>query len=365
MGYKNLIINFTCGALLFLLFLVGTNYGVDVDHAFRINREHQAAEWLSQGAHVANFRNSDERLINKILIDQGKKVTCLVMGSSRASQINQAMFDHSSFYNYSHAGAGFQDFLAYTRLLKNREALPEKAILVIDPWMLKKPKKQELGALSESYWLFAHQLDLKPNRIHFRHETASQIAYAKLMNLEYLSKNLNSLIRQKYPWMYITSQTDLSDPVKQADGSLSYPAHVRQASIKEIFAKAERMAYGPAIHVLKNFKEIDTTQLNHFEALIEYYQSHQVELMLYLPPFNPIVWGTIQNDPSYKSVLEAESYFRKFAEEQGLLLMGSYNPHNMYLNPEDFYDGMHLSRQATERYFLNGVADRKATLIMS
>ena len=365
MGYKTTIFNFTCGALLFLLFLVGTNYGVDMDHSFRVDREKQVAQWLAQKKHVANFRKSDERLINKLLIEEGKQANCVVLGSSRGLQINQSMFRHTSFHNYAHEGATIQDFLAYTRLLEKREMLPQKVILVLDPWMLNVQKKQFLGPLSESYWLFAHRLDLKPNRIHFRQNAPKRPPYSKLLNLNYLSKNINGLINQEYPWMYTSAQSDLPDPVKQADGSLSYPASVRQASIKEIFAKAERMAYGPAISVLKNFKKLDEAQLTHLKALQAYYESKNVEVLIYLPPFNPIVWGTIQNDPSYKAVLETESYLKEFAEKRGLMLMGSYNPHNMYLNPEDFYDGMHLSRQATERFFLNGVTPKKAKLILS
>ena len=363
MGFKNSIINFFCGALLFLLFLVGLNVGVDVDHAFRRNRERRVADWLHENHHVANMHEVNERLINKLLIEKGKACSTIVLGSSRGLQINHSIFNHSDVYNFSHKGASIQDFFGYTHLLQEQHALPRQVVLVIDPWMFKSQRKYALGPLSESYWVFSHQLSVKAKPLGF--PTTPSASFSQLLSLDYLAENLIGLFNQDFPWMYTTTATDLSDPVKHTDGSLSYPAAVRQASIKEVFAKAERMAYGPSIAVLKNFKELDKGQKDHFNALMTYYQSRKTEVMIYLPPFNPIVWGTIQNDPSYKAVLQAEAYLRKFATEQGVLLLGSYNPHQMYLNPEDFYDGLNLSRQATQRFFHYGVSPKKAESIQS
>ena len=363
MGFKNSIINFFCGALLFLLFLVGLNVGIDVDHAFRRNREQRVADWLHKNHHVANVHRTNERLINKLLIEKGKTYNTIVLGSSRGLQINRSMFNHTDVYNFSHKGASLQDFYGYTHLLQEQQGLPQQVVLVIDPWMFKSQGKYFLGPLSESYWIFSHQLSVKAKPLGF--QSAPTTSFSQLLSLDYLSDNLISLLNQDFPWMYPTSATDLSDPVKHTDGSLSYPAAVRQASIKEIFAKAERMAYGPSIAILKNFKELDKGQKDHFNSLMQYYQSRNIEVMLYLPPFNPIVWGTIQNDPSYKAVLQTEAYLRKFTMEQGILLLGSYDPHQMYLNPEDFYDGLNLSRQATHRFFQYGVAPKKAEAIQS
>lgn len=363
MGYKNSILNFFCGALLFLLFLIGLNLGVDVDHTFRRNREQRVANWLHENHHVANVQQADERLINKLLIEKGKANNTIVLGSSRGLQINRSMFYHTDVYNFSHKGASLQDFYGYTYLLQEQHTLPKQVVVVVDPWMFKSQGKHLLGPLSESYWIFSHQLSVKAKPLGFHTTTPS--SFSQLLSLDYLSENLISLLNQEFPWMYTTTATDLSDPVKQTDGSLSYPAAVRQASIKEIFAKAERMAYGPSISVLKNFKELDKGQMEHFNALMKYYQSRGIEIMLYLPPFNPIVWGTIQNDPSYKAVLQTETYLRKFATEQRILLLGSYDPHQMYLNPEDFYDGLNLSRQATHRFFQSGVAPKKVEAIQS
>ncbi|MEM6631690.1 MAG: hypothetical protein AAF694_18580 [Bacteroidota bacterium] len=364
MAYQKVLGIILLWTLLFLGIMIGVNVGVDLDNSLRRNREKKIAKWLFSKKNVANLKEVNERLIHKILISQGKQVDCIVLGSSRGLQINQSLFENQPFYNYSMKGASIQDFFSLTYLLQENCALPEKVIFVADPWLFNTNNQlTDWAILSDSYQQFAQQLAVEP----FYAPSWEQppVDYRKIWSFTYLSRNLGSLMKNEFPWVYPTYETDLSAPIKHCDGSLIYPAEVRESSIKEIFARAERMAYGPSILSLGDYDDLDKPLQKHFLALIRYYEEQNIEVLLYLPPFNPIVWGTIQNNPNYRSVLKAERYYKRFAAKNGLLLMGSYNPHNMYLNPEDFYDGMHLSRESTQKFFLHGVSSRSSGSLLS
>ena len=350
--------------LLFLGLIVGINFSVDLENSFRKNRERKVAKWLLSKKNVANLKESNERLIHKILIQQGKRANCIVLGSTRGLQINHSIFEGQEFYNYSMKGACIQDFYSLTYLLQEENALPEKIIFVADPWLFNAHNNlTDWAVLSDAYENFSRQLSQEAFYAPSWEFTPPD--YKKLWSLSYFSENMGLLLSREFPWVYPTYETDLSAPIKHYDGSLIYPAEVREASIKEIFARAERMAYGPSITSLGEFTELDEELRKHFQALIQFYEKQGIEVLLYLPPFNPIVWGTIQNNPNYQAVLSAEKYYKNYASSNGLLLLGSYNPHNMYLNPEDFYDGMHLSRESTQKFFLHGVSHRSSGSLLT
>jgi len=343
-------------SLLVIGLIAWGNYGIDVDQKFPKNQEERVVEWINAGKPVANFQRTHERMVYQMLVASKKQAECIVLGSSRGFGVDKSLFASDSFYNYSLSEASLQDYLALIGLMHEHAVLPQKVLLVVDPWLFNANNQLVDWVLwQDAYVSFARHIELRA--VYSPKWQAPPIDFRALLHLAYLKKNLRFLIEGGSPWAFPTEDLPCSVPVKLPDGSLLFPEMDRQASLKEIYSRAEHMAYAHHIDLLEGYTELDKVQSEHFEKLIQFLLSNEVEVLLYLPPFNPIVWGKIQNDPAYKSVLTCESFLTFFSKKYNLSLMGSYNPHNLYLNPGDFYDGKHLSREAIHRFLERGVQE--------
>ena len=70
------------------------------------------------------------------------------------------------------------------------------------------------------------------------------------------------------------------------------------------------------IHSKGNFVELDEQLVLHFEKFIEYLLYKNIELIFFLPSYHPILWNLIETKAKYKNIVNAESYFIKFARRK-------------------------------------------------
>ncbi len=68
-------------------------------------------------------------------------------------------------------------------------------------------------------------------------------------------------------------------------------------------------------------------------------------------PYHPLVYDYIKNTPKYSVVKDVESYINKYAIENGIDVIGSYDPTYLKLESENFYDGMHLAPEGVDKVF--------------
>ena len=148
---------------------------------------------------------------------------------------------------------------------------------------------------------------------------------------------------------YIVDTTDTDDFIRGDDGSIYYPNEIRYINNDQV--KQLAIAFGKATtpYSLGKFDSLNNIEL--FEDFVRYLKLNKVDVILFLPPYNPIAYDLLLESNKYKHILIAEKYLINFAKLNDIDLKGSYNPHKYDFTNEDFFDGVHGRDQVIKKIF--------------
>jgi len=305
--------------------------------------EEGVAAILNRGKNVANLGNYDERIVQKVYVNKLKASSQIVaIGSSRTMEIRSSFFTGKTFFNNSVSGATLEDIIAICQLYLNKNLKPEKIIIGLDPWVLNMNNQQTRWRSLENEYHSAPFISSNSNSCFGSQNNLAK--YKELISAAYLSASINKLIMKihnKEIKYFETEDKSGKTAIKLADGSLVNDEKTRKLHTDEIRKHATDYAATNPIYSLGGFNELSRDHINKFESLINHLQNQGIEVMLFLPPYHPLVYKKISNDSKYKMLLEAESYFVKSARNKNIKLIGSYNPFNLNCRDDDFFDGMH------------------------
>ena len=80
------------------------------------------------------------------------------------------------------------------------------------------------------------------------------------------------------------------------------------------------------VYRMTDYEEIDKRHFSRLSELIDYFQDAGVEVILYLPPYSPMMYNYIESEEAFRITLEVEEKVKALAAEKGLSLYGSYDP---------------------------------------
>lgn len=335
-----------------LALLLTVNFFGDAAHLFDRDYEKKVAEIILEGNNATNISNLDERLLQEEIIGHlGENPDVVVLGSSRSMLIRSEFFSDVDLRNHSVSGASIEDIIAIYQMYKGSEKLPAKIILNIDPWIFNQNNGQKRWkSIADFYYTFHHKQE--KNKTYFK--------YKELFSLSYFQsslKNIPNNLRGQDDPVPTQQSHNLLHTILQ-DGSLVYKKGFRDASESEILKKAAKDATG-TIYSLGNFNKLSPDLWNEFATLIEDIEAQGVEIEFFLAPYHPLVYERIKND--YKVVLEVEDFIRTYAEQNNILLYGSYNPKIVGGKETYFYDGEHSTEEGIKLILSQSLKCSKTT----
>jgi hypothetical protein len=170
--------------------------------------------------------------------------------------------------------------------------------------------------------------------------------YLRLMEI-FTIENLKRLKMEKHPDAIIKHTTD---------GIINNSAHEPIKKIKEyvenefISHRVQIVDYDKQI-THENFREFKRFQT--FENFIQTLLERNITVIFYCEPYHPLAYSKSQEvkekDPTTLSLEDLEKYVRDFAKENGILVIGSYNPHAYNLTGSDMYNEDHAKPQAVAK----------------
>ena len=266
------------------------------------------------------------------------------------------IFKDQIFLNHGVSGASIEDYIAILDLYLEKNALPSTIIFGVDPWILNSHNYQgRWKSLSTEYengveYIYANSIvkNQDSNGIYTNIDP-----YLSLISRPIIIKSLQQLFSHQERGEYFpTELEELDVAIKLKDGTISYPASSKNKTVEEINSGAIEYANREPIYSLGHFTKIDEQSKSLFESTIHYLQNRNTTIVLFLPPYHPIVYDKLTTDPQYSMVNEVESYFREFALSENITVIGSYDPNLLNLASADFYDGMHPTREAIDKILL-------------
>lgn len=322
--------------------LVLVNYIGDSANLFKAGYELKMAQIVTDGKNVTNVDNYDERLFQKECIEQLKyKPSTVVLGASKAMQINGKMVQDSNFFNSTVSGASIEDYIAIYQIYKNNNKLPKKIIIDIEPYLFNNNANQERWKSIQSYYYQFKKEKVSTEKIN---------KYNELISLSYFQSSIKNLYKvisgNGVP--IATNEKCNSTFTKIKDGTICYDTAYRFASINKVDGKVNEYLSGD-LYSIEDFNALEQKILKDFQSLIDDMIKNKINIEFFLCPHHPKVYDRIEK--KYPMVLKTEYFISQYAKANNLIVRGTYNPYPLKLNKFDFYDGSHLKESKLDIVF--------------
>jgi len=282
-----------------------------------------AASILIAGHNVGNYKFIIDpfRIHNHFIGGMVKKYDIAVFGNSRALFVYNENFPNLESVNHAVPGVNLGSIKKLINMYISHNNYPETIIMTTDPWnILYKETEKEVS--------------LQQFTDHF----------TKLQNIPKIFRldNLQALFGiSAYNTYYATDEREGNRLILRIDGRFDPPP--LQDDQEYVDALAQE---GELIPSLKITPEYTLT----FENYIQTLQERDITLIFLCAPFHPLRYmrhlNAEEKNPEISSLADMEAYIRNFADENDILVIGSYDPHMYNLTGKDFYDGIHPKPQA-------------------
>lgn len=348
MSYKRYVIG-TLGLVFCLLGMVaGFNYAMDPGNLFRKDQIlKRCGDWLLEGRAVAVTQNYDERLLQKYLIEHDKQsYDVVVIGSSRSMGIGGELFPGQSFKNYSVSGASLKDDVALYFLYEKWHGTPKKVVIGVDAWLLNhNHDESRWQSIADAYAYGKAKISCDEPRV----GELFLEQYSQLISWPYLKASIEKMKKRRTASGEngVCVVENLEQITENAAVVLPDGSHI--ASEKEQTKDADvaaRQFIAKRIDALENYDDSEKTE---FQEFLSYLQKHDVEVVLYLTPYHPIVFSYLEHAERYEKTLKTEQLIKEVATAGGIAVVGSYNPAQCGVSGTDFMDEMHLRRESLQR----------------
>lgn len=337
---KKFVLKILLLSLPLFLILVGVNYVGDSANLYKVGYELKMAEIVTHGRYVTNVDNYDERIFQKECIEHMVNTPeIVILGSSRAMQLNNNLIESKSIFNSSVSGASLEDYIAIFQLYKNNKRLPKKIIIDVEPYLFNVNHNQIRWKSIQKYYY------------QFRKENKSTEAinkYKELISLSYFQSSIKKFFKvlsgKGVP--KATCKKYNKSFTKLNDGTIVYDDAYREASVNEVEAKVASYLAGD-LYSIEDFNSIDENIYNEFLKLVNEIKKNNITVEFFLCPLHPKVYVRVTE--KYPMVLKTEDLITKFALYNNIVVYGTFNPIILGLDRSSFYDGLHLKEFSLEK----------------
>lgn len=339
-----------------LLFIGWINWYVDSYALLRVTYDEIAAQ-MAAGKNVEGLEESDyndRNLLAARLQGMEEAPQVMVLGSSRVYTFDHTMFGTDSFYNAGLSEATMYDLLAVSGILFKQDKLPETVVIGVDPFLFNKSHDNEKWKELEgyaNYMSLAIDGKLSPELAHPRKDTGRD--WRKTLSLDYFRYNVTLLPERKRFAVSYTEDWVTDGYLKHSDGSVSYQRELREVNPADVEKMTEQAMEEHVVYRMTDYAEIDEQHFQYFSQLIDDLQQAGVEVILYLPPYSPMMYNYIESEEAFQITLEVEEKVKALAVRKGIALYGSYDPAECGLTMADLYDVYHVKAEKTaDTYYL-------------
>ena len=356
-------------ALLFILPLIcmvaAVNWYVDSYAYLRVTYDEIGRQMVVNSMNVTGLEESDfndRSLLLACLKQQEERKELIVAGSSRVMNFDHTMFGTDSFYNTGLSESTIYDLLAVTGILAKRGQLPEKMIIGADAFLFNNSHNNERWKDLEDYVFYMEGLldeyaadaangqtaavDDATGKTHKKTagaDTGRQ--HSKWLSLDYFRYNITLLPEHKRFLVDYTKDWETEQYLKHYDGSIAYQKSLREVAVEDVEELTRQSIDEHVVYRMTDFHQIDEESMELLDRLIGYLQGQGVEVMLYLPPYSPMMYNYIESEEQYQITFQIEERIRQMASENGAPLYGSYDPEGCGLEMTDLYDIYHVKTE--------------------
>lgn len=365
-----------CKAILFilpLLFMVAAvNWYVDSYAYLRVTYDQIGEQMAVNSMNVLGLEESDfndRNLLLACMKQQTEPKEVIVAGSSRVMNFDHTMFDTDSFYNAGLSESTIYDLLAVTAILEQTGQMPDRMIIGVDAFLFNASHNNDRWMDLEDYVVYMESqladagylendltvigtVDSTTDAKHIQNpQVNTGRNNSKWFSLDYFRYNVTLLPEHKRFVVNYTKDWEAEQYLKHYDGSIAYGRILREADADEVEELTRQSIEEHVVYRMTDFQAIDEQSMALFSALIDYLQGCGVEVILYLPPYSPMMYNYIESEEQYHITFQVEERIEELASDKQIALYGSYDPAGCGLEMTDLYDIYHVKTEKMQDTF--------------
>lgn len=348
-----------CKALIFicplLLMVAAVNWYVDSYACLRITYDEIGTHMIDGRENVVGLEESgfdDRSLLLACLKQQKEAKEVMVIGSSRVLNFDHTMFGTDSFYNAGLSESTIDDLYAVTGILVQDGKLPETMIIGVDSFLFNTAHNNDRWMTLKAYANYMEWLIVTGDDYRISQTKNTGRDNIKWLSLDYFRYNVTCIPERKRFAVSYTGDWETEQYAKHYDGSIAYQKELRDVNVEDVITLTKQAMEEHVVYRMTDYKEIDEESMQRLSWLIDYLKSQDVEVILYLPPYSPMLYDYIEAEEAFHITLEIEEQLLQMASRKQIALYGSYNPEKSGLTMTDLYDVYHVkTEKMPDTYF--------------
>ena len=344
--------------LLVVVTMVPINYIVDPALMLRDGEyERTVAEGILAKKYVGVNDNYNERRYQRMFI-RGlyEKPDAILVGSSRSMLIPCDALGEGNILCGGVTGAVMEDIIGIIAMYAGRNMLPDKVFICLDPWLFNDNHwDTRYRELIPEYNSIAEQLRLRP----IPETIQTQSWYMKIeqaLSPAYFQESVRN-IHHRPQKPIVTDEYNVDFFSRLPDGTIAYPSDYTSRTEDEVADDVLAVINSGYIYHSTGYMLLSPVIAAQFASVINYFESVGVTAVFILPPLHPMLYAYISDNPDYYVFAEAEEFIFTFAEQRGITVVGSFDPHAIGASGADFYDAYHPTREFMARLCKDFFAD--------
>lgn len=352
--------------LVFLL--IFTNIYQDPAGVFHDDSMEIANAILSGKAARSITGNANERAIKQIIIENmPNDINCVAVGPSLIMSIGKETVNEASFYNLGVSGADLYDVLAQFAIMEKNNKTPKRVLICFDTFLFDEEIYEAQSARNEDLISYTeYMLDLlEVERDATDNQTFQAVKY-NINNLKtylkqafsptYFQAAINQIVENQsftlpsQRWMIVDSVLDEKHSFYSADGSWNYSISYRSNDVN--YVREQCSNYSIEGYFAYD-RHISQYSVNIIDKLIEYLAEKGVEVELFICPLPPSLWDRVESDRAHYYYLdEITDYALSLSDRMNIDIVGTFNPYEIGIMDDDYYDSRHIKRERIRDYFI-------------
>lgn len=310
----------------FLLKLYGESF-VDFEQIIKDNEY----ELIGQ-----KFSESNTLAIKTTIVNNSKPKV-VAIGSSRVLQFRKEMF-REPFYNYGYTTTSIGTILPTLKLI-TEDSPPQYLILGLDQWNFNKK-------WDKSEYPNYHQRNIIIQNI----AVPSIPAFLKEI---FESKNFFNIPEGKIGLNAVNYNNGF-----RRDGSRDYGTQIEKLELNDTTLEDyqfrntfSRIQEGN--HRFQYGKEINFSDLQYIEDIIDYCINQDIKLFIFMPPFAPSVWAAMERSGNYNYIKEADKHVKRICNIHNIPYFNFSGSHLVHYSDSEMLDGFHGSERVYGKMLLH------------
>lgn len=296
------------------------------------------AQLVSNGQAIVWPDAVNDRTFVRELIPLMPRREIVVLGSSRVFRIHQEAFAPRSLMNLGITCATLEELRGIVELLRQHDKLPDHLIVGIDPWTF---NPRQLERSPDRCLRSAGAIIPSSPRREWQRVALTSISPA------YFQLSLRSVMSPAR--VTAASVTDDADGLfRLGDGSfvLSEPPGTHGGTVRERVEARVQQAIHDGVWSEYVYDSGDELLRRAFADLIQSVPSATILLV----PLHPTFYDVVRTEPGCQRAFEQETWLREFGDQDGIAVVGSFDPARCGMTADDFIDASHANEEAMLRF---------------